>query len=186
MSAKSPLYDSDFYAWSREQAELLRAGKLAEADIEHIAEEIDSMGRTEKRELDQPSHRPPAAPPQVALSTGQARPELGSERLEPARRHRGSSRRQPEPEAPSAAGVGFRVSKSLPRGGRGDGTGGGDVSRRVPMDGRAGLGRRVLAGIRREALGRGRGLLMCPGIHGLRSAARVHRRQPGGIGAQGA
>ena len=44
MPAKSTLYDRDFYAWSREQAELLRAGKLAEADIEHIAEEIDSMG----------------------------------------------------------------------------------------------------------------------------------------------
>jgi hypothetical protein len=51
MPVKSPLYDRDFYAWSREQAELLRAGKLVEADIEHIAEEIDSMGRTEKREL---------------------------------------------------------------------------------------------------------------------------------------
>lgn len=51
MSVKSPLYDHDFYAWSREQAELLRVGRLAEADIEHIAEEIDSMGRTEKREL---------------------------------------------------------------------------------------------------------------------------------------
>ena len=51
MPAKSPLYDRDFFAWSRQQAELLRAGKLAQADIEHIAEEIDSMGRTEKREL---------------------------------------------------------------------------------------------------------------------------------------
>jgi hypothetical protein len=51
MPTRSPLYDSDFYAWSREQADLLRAGKLAEADIERIAEEIDSMGRTEKREL---------------------------------------------------------------------------------------------------------------------------------------
>jgi uncharacterized Zn finger protein len=51
MSAKSPLYDRDFFAWSLEQAELLRAGKLAEADVEHIAEEIESMGRTEKREL---------------------------------------------------------------------------------------------------------------------------------------
>ncbi len=51
MPVKSPLYERDFYAWSREQAELLRAGKLAAADIEHIAEEIDSMGRTEKREL---------------------------------------------------------------------------------------------------------------------------------------
>jgi hypothetical protein len=51
MPMRSPLYDSDFYAWSREQAELLRKGDLAQADIEHIAEEIDSMGRTEKREL---------------------------------------------------------------------------------------------------------------------------------------
>jgi Domain of unknown function DUF29 len=51
MSVKSPLYDRDFYAWSRQQAELLRKGSLADADIEHIAEEIDSMGRTEKREL---------------------------------------------------------------------------------------------------------------------------------------
>ena len=51
MSVKSPLYDSDFYAWSREQAELLRKGELAQADIERIAEEIESMGRTEKREL---------------------------------------------------------------------------------------------------------------------------------------
>jgi hypothetical protein len=44
-------YEHDFYAWSTEQAALLRAGKLAEADIEHIAEEIDSIGRSEKREL---------------------------------------------------------------------------------------------------------------------------------------
>ena len=47
----SRLYDHDFYAWANEQAALLRAGKLAAADIEHIAEEIESMGRSEKREL---------------------------------------------------------------------------------------------------------------------------------------
>src|SRR5258708_5354169 len=51
MPAKVDLYERDFYAWSREQAGLLRAGKLSQADIAHIAEEIDSMGRTEKREL---------------------------------------------------------------------------------------------------------------------------------------
>jgi hypothetical protein len=45
------LYDDDFYAWANEQAALLRAGKFSEADIEHIAEEIESMGKTEKREL---------------------------------------------------------------------------------------------------------------------------------------
>jgi Domain of unknown function DUF29 len=51
MSAKTTLYDRDFFAWSLEQVKLLRAGRLAEADIEHIAEEIETMGRTEKREL---------------------------------------------------------------------------------------------------------------------------------------
>ena len=51
MPRRSALYESDFFAWSREQADLLRAGKLAQADIDHIAEEIESMGRTEKREL---------------------------------------------------------------------------------------------------------------------------------------
>jgi len=45
------LYDRDFYAWANEQAGLLRAGKLSEADIENIAEEIESMGKGEKREL---------------------------------------------------------------------------------------------------------------------------------------
>jgi len=45
------LYESDFYAWANQQAALLRAGRLAEAEIENIAEEIESMGRSEKREL---------------------------------------------------------------------------------------------------------------------------------------
>ena len=44
-------YDTDFYAWANEQAGLLRAGKLAAADIENIAGEIESMGKGEKREL---------------------------------------------------------------------------------------------------------------------------------------
>jgi hypothetical protein len=47
----SDLYDRDFYAWAIEQATLLRSGQLSKADIAHIAEEIESMGRGEKREL---------------------------------------------------------------------------------------------------------------------------------------
>ncbi len=47
----SSLYEQDFYAWANQQAALLRAGQLSAADIEHIAEEIESMGKTEKREL---------------------------------------------------------------------------------------------------------------------------------------
>ena len=46
------LYENDFYAWANEQAALLRAGKLDASDIEHIAEEIESMGKGERRELE--------------------------------------------------------------------------------------------------------------------------------------
>jgi hypothetical protein len=45
------LHDQDFYAWANGQAGLLRAGRLSEADIEHIADEIESMGKSEKREM---------------------------------------------------------------------------------------------------------------------------------------
>jgi hypothetical protein len=44
-------YESDFYGWAMRQAELLREGRLSEADIENIAEEIESLGRGERREL---------------------------------------------------------------------------------------------------------------------------------------
>jgi hypothetical protein len=44
-------YENDFYAWADEQPALLRAGDLDGADIAHIAEEIASLGRCEKREL---------------------------------------------------------------------------------------------------------------------------------------
>ena len=47
----SDLYDRDFYAWTREQADLLREGRLPGADVAHIAEEIETLGRNEKREL---------------------------------------------------------------------------------------------------------------------------------------
>ncbi len=49
--SNSSLYERDFYAWANEQAALLRTRRLSEADIENIAEEIESMGRSEKREL---------------------------------------------------------------------------------------------------------------------------------------
>ena len=43
------LYEQDFYAWANQQASLLRAGRLTDADIANIAEEIESMARSEKR-----------------------------------------------------------------------------------------------------------------------------------------
>lgn len=51
-ASNSDLYDSDFYAWTNRQAALLRSGQLEQADIRLIAEEIESMGKSELRELE--------------------------------------------------------------------------------------------------------------------------------------
>jgi len=45
------LYDQDFFEWTQRNAELLRAGRFAEADIAHIAEEVEDMGKSQQREL---------------------------------------------------------------------------------------------------------------------------------------
>lgn len=50
-AVSNTLYDRDFHAWANEQAALLRDGKLDHADIDNIAKEIESMGRSEKRQL---------------------------------------------------------------------------------------------------------------------------------------
>lgn len=44
-------YDQDVMAWAAEQARLLRAGRFDQLDIEHIADEIEDVGKSEKREL---------------------------------------------------------------------------------------------------------------------------------------
>jgi hypothetical protein len=45
-------YDTDFYTWTQQQANLLKTGRFSDADLENIIEEIESMGRSEKRELE--------------------------------------------------------------------------------------------------------------------------------------
>lgn len=44
-------YENDVVAWAAEQAALIRAGRLNEIDLEHIAEEILDVGKSEQREL---------------------------------------------------------------------------------------------------------------------------------------
>ena len=51
MHPRPSLHDADFYAWSLQQASLLRAGRVDEADLSAIADEIERLGRTDKREL---------------------------------------------------------------------------------------------------------------------------------------
>lgn len=45
-------YEDDFHAWTKQQATLLRERRLAEIDWSNLAEEIESMGRSEKRQLE--------------------------------------------------------------------------------------------------------------------------------------
>jgi len=45
------LYDRDFAEWAMRNAELLRSGRVAEADLDHIAEEIEGMAKRERRAM---------------------------------------------------------------------------------------------------------------------------------------
>ena len=47
----SATYETDFYGWTQQQAMLLKNGQFNLADLMNIIEEIESMGRSEKREL---------------------------------------------------------------------------------------------------------------------------------------
>lgn len=45
------LYEQDFYMWIETTAQQLKEGKFDEVDLTNLIEEIESMGRSEKREL---------------------------------------------------------------------------------------------------------------------------------------
>ncbi len=47
----TPTYETDFYRWTQTQAAALRQKDWAALDIEHIAEEIESLGRSDRRAI---------------------------------------------------------------------------------------------------------------------------------------
>ncbi|MEH2312746.1 MAG: DUF29 domain-containing protein [Nostoc sp.] len=47
----SDLYEQDFYLWIQTTAELLKQGRLTELDLENLIDEIETMGRSEKKAL---------------------------------------------------------------------------------------------------------------------------------------
>ena len=51
MFQSDELYENDFFGWTTEQANLLKTGELEKLDIENLMEEIESLGRSEKRAL---------------------------------------------------------------------------------------------------------------------------------------
>lgn len=50
-STPTASYDADFYLWTQEQAQLLRELRPFGVDWENAAEEIESVGRSEKTEI---------------------------------------------------------------------------------------------------------------------------------------
>ncbi|MBK1641444.1 hypothetical protein CKO12_06060 [Chromatium okenii] len=50
-SSYSCLYEQDIVAWANQQAAALRTGHFAQLDLEHLAEEIEDVGKSEQREL---------------------------------------------------------------------------------------------------------------------------------------
>jgi hypothetical protein len=68
-------YEDDYYTWAREQVALLRAGRFEAVDVEHVAEELEGLSKSEFSRLrstlrvllmhmlkwdQQPEHRTPS------------------------------------------------------------------------------------------------------------------------------
>ncbi|VXD25443.1 DUF29 domain-containing protein [Planktothrix paucivesiculata] len=51
LSKSSDLYETDFYAWTVEQVKLLRQGAWDSLDVPNLVEEIESLGKQDRREL---------------------------------------------------------------------------------------------------------------------------------------
>ncbi|OIP73326.1 MAG: hypothetical protein AUK43_00240 [Oscillatoriales cyanobacterium CG2_30_40_61] len=51
LSQNNSLYEQDYYLWLLQTSKLLQEGKLNQVDINSLIEEIDSMGRSEKKEI---------------------------------------------------------------------------------------------------------------------------------------
>lgn len=51
MSSNKTTYNTDFLAWTQEQARLLKSHAWDELDIENLVEELESLGRKERQEL---------------------------------------------------------------------------------------------------------------------------------------
>ncbi|HIK31699.1 MAG TPA: DUF29 domain-containing protein [Oscillatoriales cyanobacterium M59_W2019_021] len=51
-SSLSHLYDRDYYLWLNQTAKLVREHRLSELDIPHLVEELEDMGRSEKRAVE--------------------------------------------------------------------------------------------------------------------------------------
>jgi hypothetical protein len=79
----SKLYEQDYYAWTEQQAALLRAGRFTELDLAHLIEEVEDMGRSQRQAVKsalvkERFGRGVDPPPQVSLPMEAENTELAS------------------------------------------------------------------------------------------------------------
>ena len=72
------LYDEDFYAWTQQQAEVLRTHFQGDnrLDVEHLAEEVEDLGKSELHAVEsyrREHHRAPVEARLLGLGLGRGR-----------------------------------------------------------------------------------------------------------------
>jgi hypothetical protein len=80
-------YETDFYAWTQEQARLLRERRWSDLDLDNLVDEVESVGKSDKK-----------------ISARWPRHELDRNHLRAARAARTTSEGQSEPEGVLSAG----------------------------------------------------------------------------------
>ena len=48
----SAAYERDFFAWTQDQAALLRDGRYADLDVPNLIDEVETLGRTSRRAIE--------------------------------------------------------------------------------------------------------------------------------------
>ena len=46
------LYETDFYAWTQEQARLLRERRWSDLDLDNLVDEVESVGKSDKTQIE--------------------------------------------------------------------------------------------------------------------------------------
>ena len=126
------LYETDLVAWAREQADLARRGSVNALDMGNIAEELEGMGRAERRALASQLERLMA---HLLKWRYQPQPELAAVHPRQSAADRAPARRQSEPGQRGACADRIRMAAGGALGERRDRDQPPRFSGRLPVDG---------------------------------------------------
>ena len=74
------IYESDFFTWTQEQAQLLRERRFEDLDLDNLVDEVASVGSSEKREIRNRLSVLTWASPEMEISAGRTRLQLDAKR----------------------------------------------------------------------------------------------------------